>query len=593
MKTMKYLGCLLALVFAGASAFAESNGVWFENVVDATLTGWTGSISWDSDKQVAVINDWSTGATYTKTPEKSLESAEATYTTTVKFTPMDIEDIVTQEVPEGAKAGLTVVETSADTYTYYGIVIDGGVQCWKPLAGVAARVDAPVTVKVALYRVGSQNTVKYSIVGDSGDTLLTYNSSAEIAIAGDDATISSVEYRGQCELSVLSAMAWAKVEPGQKNDSIDLNPPAGSTEIPSSVAFNREDMRTRGVDPDDATAVAAYLSTIQSKSEGKNGQYGWVNVALGIADDVIVGVQSNSCTKSFVTVDFGLTASDGATLTYKVDNTAGSVISTAESGVHTVTATIKKGDAEVVIANQLVGVMNTGKDTTGLTEGKTTYDIVSVPWAGFNGQPITVANLLNTAELKSGDKLHILTGDQYDTFELDENQEWEPVSGKTYSLFETPDPDQVDPKKRELLAGTAVWVEHDVASKLVLTGLGNDEKSNVIDAAPGWTLVANPTVHDFALANTLGGVGDEIIVEDVADPRQYQKDTDGVWKRWGTVEGSPITFGGQTITPTHLALQELGVDDVIKAGVGFWYVNKSTKPEEEGTVHINFGATVE
>ena len=592
MKTMKYLGCLLALVFAVASAYAKDT--WFANAVlpafgpvvqdKVTVGTWTvseGGWTWNETYGYGTLNDWTTGAKFEATSSKSLDAADVNFETSVTFTSaMDPEDLpkIGEGDYVGVKAGLTVVDKGNEALAYYAIV--GG--DWEEMTGAAnIELGRQVIVKIAFSKGVDGNTpvadVKYYV----DDEPLSFGKYYKFSTGVTDLSISEVQYLGKCDLTSLGGFTYSTA-PDAKEDIV-LTP---SKDVPASIAYNRQDMANRGIDPDDAAAITTYLTTKQTG----NGQYGWVNVALGIADDVIVGVQSNICATGSVTVDFGLTASDGATLSYKVDNTAGSVISTAESGVHTVTATIKKGDAEVVLTNQLVGVMNTGKDTTGLASGKKTYDIVSVPWEGFNGKPITVANLLNTAELNVGDKLHILKGDQYDTFELGENRKWVAVSGKTYSLFATSDltQDDDDPEKRGLDAGTAVWVEHDVASKLVLTGLGNDEKSNVIEADPGWTLVANPTVHDFTLAATLGGNDDEIIVEDKADPRQYQKDN-GAWKRWVTVEGTSITVGGQTITPKHLELQARTAADVIKAGVGFWYVNNS-KTE---TVKINFGATVE
>ena len=219
MQLTKHIGCLLALVFATASAFAGDESVrpnfWFDATLAAELgQGWSGSTGsdyWSFANNVGKLNNMSaTGENeyLTFTAEaKELPGDESTIKTSVKFTAMDKADFFTEQgnvptIPDGAKGGLTIIEDSDTGATeFYGIVSNK----WVALLGdttaaLAGQVDVEVKIrenngKYISYKVGTQ------------DLKLTSEGSADLATSFDGATISSVSYKGVCEIASLQGDA--------------------------------------------------------------------------------------------------------------------------------------------------------------------------------------------------------------------------------------------------------------------------------------------------------------------------------------------------------------------------------------------------
>ena len=206
MKTMKYLGCLLALMFAGASAFAAETSWFTAPIADtASMTGWSNLDGWVyvSEQAGGTLNNWSTPTEMSFTAgTKTLPADTTTVKTTVKFTAMDKADFDELAFPVGAKGGLTIVEEEGGSF-FYGIV--GGE--WVKLAGETTDALAgQVEVIVDIYG-NNGKFIKYTV----GGVPLTYNEAEAIPTTFTGDTISSVSYKGLCEIKSLAGYADANV----------------------------------------------------------------------------------------------------------------------------------------------------------------------------------------------------------------------------------------------------------------------------------------------------------------------------------------------------------------------------------------------
>ena len=371
MKTMKYLGCLLALVFAATSLHAKSTSFssWFSTVIGDDLTSsdgtWANKEGWNPDSQKYNLNNWSsnTSLTFTVTTPKTLPGDVAAIKTTVKFTPMDAADfaeMIEKESStwEGAKAGLTVVETATDpvTYTYYGIVSGE----WAALTG-EPDLEHELDVKVTLSKNGTSQFVKYEVGQTGGElTALTLNNKSEIATtATDDATISSVSYKGLCKLTALS---------GEGAKSIfDLTVPTK----PNATAV----VKVNGVVQQDPTQTETgdVVYGITSGHEGsvevvyESNKAGWkvfgtqpTAITADLTGDKILEVDSELASKlivAYVGTDVSNLENAYATLAdaiYAVKNTEDA------DGKVTLIATL--GEDETITVGKKVTLLNAGND---------------------------------------------------------------------------------------------------------------------------------------------------------------------------------------------------------------------------------------
>lgn len=602
MKKLMSLGCLTALIFAGASAFAtDSNGEWFSATLPNSTTignGWT-SIpqSWVLANDVGSFKDWDHPLTYQAATAVEVASEDATVTTSLKFTAIDGSEVNEAGIPVdladvsvlGAKAGLTVVQTSEDpvAYSYYGLYAGN----WVQLTGTPDLTKA-VEVKIALCRFDT-DLGRGAIVKYSADGVWLCPVATDVSMdAPAEASFRTIEFRGNCPaIASLNGKKFANGDDAKES----INTGSGSKDIPATIQVSRTDLLERGIDPDNENAVVTYLTTKKTKAQGGNDQYGWVNVALGIDDTNVVAVASTDNTEKpgEISVNFGFVLDGSSTIQYVVDDaeepTSDATISTDQSGIHNVTVKVKQGDAEVTVVTEQVGVMNTGKKLTveekaaKVEKNEKIYDIVAVPFDAFQGK-VTVANVLNTAELTEGDTLYILNNNKYDTFALTDGK-WVAVGETSYSRTSNTDVETKSPEAYELKAGQAIWIERNANSKIVFTGKGETSESHSWTWESGeYSLVANPTVKDFVLPTNekgnFGKNGDMIIVEDVDNPKQFEK-VNGAWGEWVTEtktvrnrQVSTLTFVPATETPC-----------TIPAGIGFWYYNKGG----DGAVTIDFG----
>ena len=592
MKKLTHLGCLLALVFAGASAFADS---WFNgftaaggiDIDEEQVGSWKvpqgDTTKWDKLASGAYyLNDWDHGAVFTAKTEKVVSDADSKITTTVKFTAMDPEDLGSYDI-SGAKAGVTLVELGANSYQFKVIQWDsaGETNRWvdvlvEPLKAIPNAI--PVTVEFIKIDAGAN--VKY--------TIGTIDTATPIEYALKDASLSiqSVEYRGQCELTPdLTGLAWSNK--ANEPSTVVVDPPTGYVG-PTTIKYNHEDLKARfaekGFDANNDAAVIAYMTGKQA-----NGQFGWVNYALGQEDNEDVCVSNTvEGTEGKLSFNFGFVVDDdNYAVTYSVDGgtSAQSAEVGIDSGVHTIAVTVKdkNGNKTYDVTNQVVGVMQAKSPASeGKKTGTKVYEIVAVPWEAFGHTLVTVENLLVTSLLTDGDTLYVWNNEgYYDTYKLTEGAWVAQLHTSFSSQTGAVTKEGTSATENTLAQGTAVWIEHDVASKIVFTGMLKDDSpaSTVTKTINGgdrdtWTLIANPSINAFDFSG-IGAVGDRIVIEDAADPREYECKMISDEKVWGydkKVKKGTRTIRDQTI---DVYSTEWTVADPIPAGIGFWYVRKA------------------
>ena len=642
MKKLTRLGCLCVLVFAGASAFA---GTWFGNSVAETLgTGWSNTTGWTWNGGDGSYSNWTDPLTYTATDAQSLAAKDSTISTSVKFTAIAAEDLAEQTIGTDVKGGLTVVEdasTTPSTLSYYGIVNVGNEKRWMPLTGATPTLDAFVDVTVELKNnLNSTYTITYKV---GGDTLAVADASFTMATA-DEATISTVEYIGQFSLASLTGNTWfnpctipssitgissVKAYDATTESEYELNAiPRGTTvnfafaaatgysasvkaasytttgdaapenvtwsdyvvaaaipvggDVPSKITVDATEVNARIAEG--AAGGENYLFTTQA-----NGQKGWVNYSLGIADNAMIApTNAVQAAEDEIAVNFGVEVDPDAAVTYSVGGveTEDSPKIALTAGNNTQIVDVKmiltdEGGEKHEVATVKVGVMDTGKDTSKVTAAKT-FDIVAVPWDSMSGSDPTVATLLNTGALTPGDKLYVWDdeGEHYDVYELT-GGEWISQAYTTRSSV-TGETETTSPAAatRTIAKGTAVWIERDPASSIIFAGAITDVTAKLtatVEAGGSeatWSLIANPSVKPYALASIPSpAAGDVIVIEDVAAPKEYTY-KDGGWVKTETVitEQTVTRRGKTTTTEVKTLVETPAASDVIPAGIGFWYV---------------------
>ena len=207
-----------------------------------------------------------------------------------------------------------------------------------------------------------------------------------------------------------------------------------------------------------------------------------------------------------------------------------------------------------------------------------------MPWGKlepYGDDEIAVSNLVKTANLTTGDKLHV-----YDTaaklfrsWSLNEDGTW--GSLRTYKIgsngveVDVAEAAAVYTVKR----GSGVWLERQDTEKPYYL-YGQVETTDASTKIAGGTvkkpvhqLVAPTGITDFDLNNITTGVNanDRIVVPTDGDPKVYTY-ANGSW-------GYSVTNGYITIgTATMPRTQRVTNDTTIKAGTGFWYISEGGNP---------------
>ena len=245
------------------------------------------------------------------------------------------------------------------------------------------------------------------------------------------------------------------------------------------------------------------------------------------------------------------------------------------TGLYTVS--VKIGTSEIPV-EQTIGVQK-GESTM-------TKTAISVPWGRLNGGgPVSVADLVKTANLTVGDKLHIYnkSAKRYETWELDADKVWQPLA--TYLINADGSVSTVSagkPTDTTVKRGSAVWLERQDPTKpfYLYGGYEAGEIETEIEAGsaaePSWNLIAAPSIEPFDLNRIEGAdAKDQIMVTTETGPVVYTF-KNGAW-------GCDVNKTEKRKGPGGVEIEVVKrVRDTehttIPAGVGFWYVSQGGKP---------------
>ena len=326
-----------------------------------------------------------------------------------------------------------------------------------------------------------------------------------------------------------------------------------------------------------------------------NGNLAWVNGVMGLeADKAVhaVDVPQNEKTKEggvFIQAPVPVPKNSDAVVFYSIDEvdaggcvikagteqTSGSlkiVLSDIETSARfRVNVFVRSSDGTTVaklVSENTVGVLKTA------TSAKKA--IIAVPWLSLaDGGNISVSNLVKTAGLKKGDKLHVYNKaeSRYDVYELAADRAWMPKA--IYKVGADGTVEAVSsgtPETTTVARGNGVWLERQDTTKAIVSygQVASGTVATTIDAGtaekPTWNLLAVPTTTAVNIATTFGtSEADTLIVPTAGAPKICTVKGGA----WGYEKAVSVTdkFGKTGVKVVRETVTEL------PAGTGFWYLN--------------------
>ena len=207
--------------------------------------------------------------------------------------------------------------------------------------------------------------------------------------------------------------------------------------------------------------------------------------------------------------------------------------------------------------------------------------IIAVPWLSLaDGGNISVANLVKTAGLKEGDKLHVYNKaeSRYDVYELASDRAWMPKA--IYKVGADGTVEAVSsgtPETTTVARGNGVWLERQDTTKAIVSygQVASGTVETTIDAGtaekPTWNLLAVPTTEAVNLANFGTDANDRILVPTEGAPRVYTVENNA----WGATKTVEVTDRWGNKTGGVKVIREDAT--TLPAGTGFWFLNGGDK----------------
>lgn len=327
-----------------------------------------------------------------------------------------------------------------------------------------------------------------------------------------------------------------------------------------------------------------------------NGNLAWVNGVMGLeADKAVhaVDVPQNKYTKEdgvFIQAPVPVPKNSDAVVSYSIDgvDAGGRVIKAGTeqksgnlkivladietSARFRVNVFVRSNDGTTVaklVSENTVGVLKTA------TSAKKA--IIAVPWLSLtDGNAIAVADLVKTAGLTAGDKLHVYNKaeSRYDVYELAADRAWMPKA--IYKVGADGTVEAVSsgtPETTTVARGNGVWLERqDTAKAIVSYGqVASGTVATTIDAGtaekPTWNLLAVPTTTAVDIATTFGASETDTLIVPTAGAPKICTVKGGAWgyeKAVSVTDKFGNTAGVKVVRKTVAELP---------AGTGFWYLN--------------------
>ena len=374
--------------------------------------------------------------------------------------------------------------------------------------------------------------------------------------------------------------------------TLDSDPTQPKKE-PVTVPIPWVEKNVPGIDPEKPEDVATVLDT----PDPKTGLKPWQKYVLGIdkgetsAQVWTSSVQQKDKDKIRVSAKkYNLTKDTGITVKYRLDTqlkgkakTKSAVSASPDfdidlsgddpTGLYTVNVVFipdgGDGSYETVESMNTMGILKVPSPKT--------LEIVAVPWeqlAPSGGVQVLVADLVKTATLTPGDKLHVYdrATKDYKSWSYDAEDGWVSLGTFKVTAAGLSFQEAGDQTEQAVARGSAVWLERQNASKpFYLYGqYAKDEVATKVEKNKH-NLVACPKMEAFRLnsGKITGDIGpnDQIMVPgaDGNPPKLYSYKAG---KGWGY---NTIPEGGKRLT-------FVTTDDEVPAGTGFWYISKGGDP---------------
>ena len=325
-----------------------------------------------------------------------------------------------------------------------------------------------------------------------------------------------------------------------------------------------------------------------------NGNLAWVNGVTGLeADKAVhaVDVPQNKYTKEdgvFIQAPVPVPKNSDAAVSYSIDgvDAGGRVI---KAGTEQ-----KSGNLKIVLAdietsarfrvNVFVRSNNgttvaklVSENTVGVLKTATSAKkaIIAVPWLSLtDGNAIAVADLVKTAGLTAGDKLHVYNKaeSRYDVYELAADRTWTPKAIYKVGADGTVEAVSSGTPEATVARGNGVWLERQNTAKAIVSygQVASGTVETTIDEGtaekPTWNLLAVPTTTAVDVAATFGASEADTLIVPTAGAPKICTVKDGAW---GYEKAVSVTdkFGKTGVKVVRETVTEL------PAGTGFWYLN--------------------
>lgn len=355
---------------------------------------------------------------------------------------------------------------------------------------------------------------------------------------------------------------------------------AGEPEIPATEDMPAQNLPKNffaGAKLNDGTPVesaeqkVAYLEEIPTveQDQTSNGLKRWQNEALGLLPTQpvpVVAPQTEGATIQ-VSLDAVVPSSSGLTVSYKVGDSDQALSEVTfdlkdeedQTGITPIKIVLTDANGKAVEVKEVkLGVMQ--------KKAQKSFDMVPVAWSSIDGTPITVANLIKTANLTEGDEMHVYDRNLggYVSWQLNASKAWGRIAGRGEA-----EKGATEPGAYQLTKGQAVWLDRQDATVPIYTYGGASEETGAVELAEGMTLVANPKVEAVKIVDLITGAadGDQIIINE----NTYTFDG-SAWTYVVTTTTEQTVRG--KVRKVTMTENKTVVDETLPAGQGFWYSAK-------------------
>lgn len=193
-----------------------------------------------------------------------------------------------------------------------------------------------------------------------------------------------------------------------------------------------------------------------------------------------------------------------------------------------------------------VGVM-------GLTASQGKATLFAIPFLGYTTDAITVADMVNTAELAKDSKLYVPNTDgTYDVWTLDKDKRWE-KTGTDVKISNVGASEGQGAAANEVQTGRggAFWLEPAAESNALVYLLGKPASGAGTSTAVGekWNLVGNASEAKVTTLGNAATMRDQVAIQIDGKLRYYMYMGDNGWcyqnndGSWATNQELPVALG--------------------------------------------------